>query len=70
MSYHFTNAEYQQFLVWFYEEAAHGAHWFDWIDPKTETSKEARLSNGSIQAQAINARLSDWLVSFTLEVYL
>lgn len=41
-----TRADYLAFIGWFQADIQHGALWFDWVDPLTRTSRQARIKDG------------------------
>ncbi len=62
-----SRVDYDVFMVWFRDTVHRGADWFDWTDPETLTTVQARIKNGELQRKPMNAALSVWHVSFTLE---
>jgi len=70
VAYDFTAAEYATFRTFFINTLNRGASWFDWIDPRDGTVKQARIIGGKYSASAFTeadgATLS-WQVSFNLE---
>lgn len=69
ITYIFSAAEYATFKTWFYTTSLYGSKFFNWTDPVTSTTKDARIVGGAIEAAPINPKLSAWRVSFVLETY-
>lgn len=63
-------AEFNTFKTFFNTTIARGADWFDWVDPLTGTSKQARIVNGDYTADTVSAGEGapvEVVVSFVLE---
>lgn len=43
-----TSADAASFETWFYTAINAGADWFNWTDPRTGTTREARVVGGEI----------------------
>ncbi len=43
-----TKADYLNFLTWFQADIKHGALWFDWLDPITRSTRQARIKGGEL----------------------
>lgn len=68
VTYRFTAAEYETFITWVRDTINLGADWFTWTDPRTSTSKTARIVSGDISdAAPVNAVAAKWDVRFILE---
>ena len=59
--------DYTTFMSWFRDTIHRGADWFDWPDPETLATVQARIKNGELQRKPMNTALTLWHVSFTLE---
>ncbi len=62
-----SRADYTAFMSWFRDTIHRGADWFDWPDPETLTTVQARIKNGELQRKPMNTALTLWHVSFTME---
>lgn len=62
-----SRADYDAFMTWFRDTIHRGADWFDFTNPETLTTLQARIKNGEMQRQPMNPALTLWHVSFTLE---
>ena len=58
----------EQFKTWVKNDIHHGADWFDWIDPVSGVSKQARIESGKVSYAPIE-NLFNWRASFTLETW-
>jgi len=71
VSLFFTGAEFETFKIWFKgSECNRGASWFDWLDPQTGTTKQARIVDGKYEALTTNTGEGSeigWHVSMNLE---
>lgn len=61
-------ANYSSWLTWFQSTISRGADWFDWTDPRTVTTKQARIVGGTYTAEHA-ALLSAWKLRMTLETW-
>ena len=67
-----TAAEYTQFKAWYRTNIAHGAQWFDWVDPADGATKSALIQNGQYDAKTRNAGEGadvEWELTLTLETW-
>ena len=63
-----SRADYQSFVEWFSTAINEGADWFDWRDPVSGATKQARFVGEGLEATAsgalclwsINAKLETW----------
>ncbi|MEK6592600.1 MAG: hypothetical protein AABZ67_05900 [Pseudomonadota bacterium] len=62
-----TIADYQNFLIWFRDDIARGAGWFDWADPLTDAVKAARIVGGAIDEELPNKQMDVWVLRFKIE---
>ncbi len=71
VAYRFSSANYAAFKVWFRDQIARGASWFDWTDPLDGVVRQARMQNGEFRAQMVNngTGAPDWDVFFSLETW-
>jgi hypothetical protein len=71
VTYVFTSAQYITWKAWRNTDLSRGALWFDWTNPLTGTTVQARMENGDYSASAYNANDTaiKWEVSFVLETY-
>lgn len=67
VTYIFTDTEYAAFDVWV-RDTISAVDWFDWIDPVSGSTIQARIINGDIsEAVPLNPQMDTWLVKFMLE---
>ena len=64
-----SRADYESFMVWFRDSIHRGADWFDWPNPESLSTVQARIKNGDLKRQPMNSALSIWNVSFVLETW-
>lgn len=68
VTYLFTKAEFQAFQT-FVSVTIGVVGWFDWTEPVSGSTVQARILNGDISnAQPLNPNLADWVVQFTMEI--
>lgn len=69
VTYVYTAAEYEAFKTWFYNTAAHGSLFFNWLDPVDNVTKDTRIVNGEYEAAPVSPRMSHYTVAMTFESY-
>lgn len=69
ISYLFTKAEYDAFDLWV-RDTINTVGWFDWVDPVSGATLQARIVNGDISdAAPLNPHMANWVVKMELEVF-
>ncbi len=64
-----TKANYLAFVAWFSTNINEGADWFLWTDPVSGTVREARFSEGGLNAAPLAGTLGYWEISSTIETW-
>lgn len=68
VTYLFTKAEFIAFQT-FVKTTINTVEWFDWVEPVSGATLQARIVNGDISdARPLNPHFANWIVSFQLEV--
>lgn len=68
-TYFYTAAEFEAFKTWFKDTAADGVLFFNWNDPVSGNTIDARIVNGVYNAKPMNARMKHWNVVLQIESY-
>lgn len=64
-----SKADYLSFVAWFSDTLDEGAGWFDFADPVSGTTRQARFAGGGLDAQPVQASLTDWTVKAKIETW-
>lgn len=64
-----SRADFQSFESWYANDIADGASWFDFTDPISNTTKQARFRDGGYTAQPMTAEMENWEVSAKIEIW-
>ncbi len=64
-----SRADYESFKAWFRDDIHRGADWFDWVDPESLATVQARIKGGDLHRQPMNSALTIWNVTFVLETW-
>lgn len=64
-----TDAWKQQFQAWVENDLNGGAKWFDWTDPATGQSTQARIRDGVVAYRVVSERPRIWEATLELETY-
>lgn len=64
-----TNANFQAFETWYSVEINEGANWFDFTDPVTKTTKQARFKDGGYTATPMTADMENWEITAQIEIW-
>ena len=64
-----SKADYLNFVIWFAETLNEGALWFDFADPVSKTTKQARFVGGGLDGSPLAPNLTAWAVSTKLETW-
>ena len=67
--YFVTEAERNAFVTFVETEINRGADFFDWPDPITSTTRQARIVGGRYQDAPMNSWHSHWRLQMQLETY-
>lgn len=62
-----TKADFVAFESWYANDCNMGATWFDFVDPVSGSTVQARFVSGGYQAQPIVGGLNAWLVDAKIE---
>lgn len=62
-----TKANYLSFQTWFSNDISEGADWFDFTDPISGSTIQARFVGGELTASPLSAKLEQWKISAKLE---
>lgn len=63
-----TKADYLSFVDWFAHDINEGAAWFDWTDPVSGTTRQARFVGGGLDATPV-AGLRHWMIKTKIETW-
>lgn len=64
-----SRADFQSFESWYADDISDGASWFDFTDPISNTTKQARFREGGYMAQPMTAEMEDWEISAKIEIW-
>ena len=62
-----TKANYQSFQSWYANDISQGADWFDFVDPISGSTIQARFVGGELSSSPMTAALEQWTISAKLE---
>ena len=62
-----SKADYLSFQTWFADDISQGADWFDFVDPISGSTIQARFVGGELTASPLSAKLEQWKISAKLE---
>ena len=62
-----TQAEFAAFETWYANDLKEGSIWFNYADPVTGTTKEARFVDGGYSAKFKTKVYGSWIVSAKIE---
>ena len=63
-----SNADYLRFVDWFSKDIDEGTAWFDFKDPVSQTTKQARFVGGGLEGTPSGA-LSTWTINTKIETW-
>lgn len=63
-----SNADYIAFVAWFSEALNEGVAWFDFKDPVSQMTKQARFVGGGLEGTPSGA-LSTWTINTKIETW-
>ena len=63
-----SRADYLNFVQWFATDLAEGSAWFDFVDPVSGTTKQARFVGGGLEASP-QAGLALWTIPLKIETW-
>lgn len=61
--------DYNNFISWFTATINRGNDWFDWLDPVTNTTKQARIVGGIIDSESPRTIIKYWALTMKLETW-
>jgi hypothetical protein len=64
--------DYRSFIAWFSNDLAEGSLWFDFNDPVSGTTKQARFvvdSTNGLEGTPLNPHLVNWSISTSIETW-
>ena len=64
-----SKADYLAFLAWWSIDLDYGAAWFDYTDPVTDSTLQARIAGGQIGRAEPLGTLARWKLPLTLEYW-
>lgn len=64
-----TRADYLAFLGWYSSSINEGADWFNWRDPVTGATVQARFAGGGFDAAPMAGMCDAWVVKAKLETW-
>ncbi len=62
-----SKADYQSFVTWFSVTLGEGAAWFDFADPVSGTTRQARFVGSGLEASPIPGNLQQWTIKSKIE---
>lgn len=62
-----SKADFQAFETWFASDCNLGSSWFNFTDPVSGATVQARFVGGGYQSQPIGAALNGWMVDAKIE---
>lgn len=63
-----SKTDYIAFMDWIETDLDGGSAWFDWVDPLSQSTRQARLLATPFEAQAVRG-LNLWRLPITLETW-
>ena len=64
-----SNANFQLFETWYSDDLAEGANWFNFTDPVTKSTVQARFKDGGYTATPMTADMENWEIAAQIEVW-
>lgn len=64
-----SKANFQSFESWYENDISDGASWFDFTDPVSGLTVQARFRDGGYAASPMTADMENWEVSAKIEVW-
>lgn len=64
-----SKENYQYFESWYESDIADGASWFDFTDPITGSTIQARFRDGGYTATPMTPDMENWEISAQIEVW-
>lgn len=62
-----SKANFNSFETWYDTDLSNGALWFDFVDPVSGSTIQARFRDGGYTAQPMTPAMQDWEVSAQIE---
>ena len=64
-----TKSDFQLFETWYSDDIAEGASWFDFTDPVTGSTVQARFKDGGYTATPMTPDMENWEISAQIEIW-
>lgn len=64
-----TRADYQSFETWYSNDINYGASLFDYPDPISKNTVEARFKNGGYRSTPLSPNMDQWKISAEIEYW-
>jgi hypothetical protein len=64
-----SRANYQAFETWYANDISYGADWFDYPDPISGNTVQARFKNGGYDSSPMSANMDQWKISAQIEMW-
>jgi len=64
-----SNAYFQSFEQWYRDDISDGASWFDFTDPVTRTTIQARFRDGGYTATPMTPDMENWEITAQIETW-
>lgn len=64
-----SKANYINFISWYSTDLSEGSSWFDFVDPVSNSTKQARFVSGDLKGVPVNPHLADWEVITNIETW-
>lgn len=64
-----TKSDFQSFETWYSDTIGEGSAWFDFVDPVSGSTVQARFKDGGYTAKPMAANMEQWEVSANIEIW-
>lgn len=64
-----TRADYQSFETWYANDISYGSDWFDYPDPISQTTIQARFKNGGYKSSPLSPIMDKWKITAEIEYW-
>lgn len=62
-----SRANFNSFEAWYANDLALGSAWFDFVDPISGITVQARFRDGGYTSQPMSAKMEDWEIAAQIE---
>ena len=64
-----SKSDFQSFESWYINDISDGASWFNFVDPISGSTVQARFREGGYSASPMSAAMQDWEINAKIEVW-